>query len=67
MKFNSNKCKSVLTRIFFTRDLSYEMGAFHLEKIERGKGTGVLVDNRVEFKPLVQWGQKKVKSDLKTS
>lgn len=43
------------------------MGAFHLEKIEREKSTGVLVDNRVEFKPLVQWGQKKVKSDLKTS
>lgn len=46
---------------------TYEMGAFHLEKIEREKSTGVLVDNRVEFKPLVQWGQKKVKSDLKTS
>lgn len=51
---------------FLTRDFSYEMGTFHSEKKNREKDTGILIDNGVEFKPPMQYRQKKGKCDLKT-
>ena len=65
MKFNSSKCKHVLARTFLLGISLMKWEPFIWKKIEREKDTGVLVDNGVEFKPPMQWGQKKGKSDLK--
>lgn len=66
MKFNSSKCKRVLARTFLLGISLMKWEPFVWKKIEREKDTGVLVDNGVGFKPPMQWGQKKGKSDLKT-
>jgi len=65
MKFNSSKCKCVLARTSLLGISIVKWEPFIWKKIESEKDTGVLVDNRVEFKPPMQWGQKKGKSDLK--
>lgn len=50
----------------FLQGLSYQEFFFDLEKIEREKDAGVLVGNWIDFKSMIQWGQKKGTCDLGT-
>lgn len=65
-KFNSSKCKCVFAMTFLLGISLMKWGPFILKKKNREKDTGILIDNGVEFKPPMQYGQKKAKCDLKT-
>lgn len=68
MKFNSSKCKCVFAMTFLLGISLMKWGPFILKKKIQGKRHRYTNDNDngVEFKPPMQYGQKKAKCDLKT-